>query len=231
MTQHNFQQIDKLTLADSDLIAKGGLRLVFKHPEQAGLLVKVIDPEAKKIRYGKDVAWYKLPRRSAHYACFYREVSEFIAVWAKAAQAPPFLQRVAGFADTQFGLGMVVEAALNQEGDYAPSLADLTRKGLLTTEIIEQLKLFWEQLLSSNVVVSDLHPGNLVHAFHPENGPHFTLIDGIGCSTLIPLDANVPFFNHRTKKRKFGRMLSNLHSITAQTKDNKTAALLKQIRI
>jgi hypothetical protein len=199
--------LESIDLKHLDPVFKGGMRLVFIHPENPDLLIKVIDPNAKKIRYGKDVAFYKRPRRHGHYVNYFREVSEYIAIWNLEERAPHFLQKIIGFVETNEGLGLIVEAAFDENGNYAPTLAYLIKNELMNDEIFEKLIEFLGYLKNSSVIISDLHPKNIVYAFKPEIGFYFVMIDGIGCSTLIPIKAIFGFLNKRSKNRKIKRMM------------------------
>ena len=56
-----------LKLKDCTPLAQGGSRLVFEHPNDADLLVKVIRPEVIEDRFGKNTKWYKKRRRLGKY--------------------------------------------------------------------------------------------------------------------------------------------------------------------
>jgi hypothetical protein len=42
--------------------------------------------------------------------------------------------------------------------------------------------------VQSDVIVGDLHAGNIVYAYTPDRGESFVMIDGLGFKTLIPLE-------------------------------------------
>lgn len=195
-----------LPLKDREPIAKGGLRLVYEHPDDPSLLVKVMRPEAVASRYGKDQPWYKRRRRFRQYVLFAREALEFLATWASHGETLPIAQRVVGFVETDMGLGLVTDAVRGPDGALAPTLAHLIDRGIFDKEAEDALEVFLTGLLSCDLVIADLHERNLVYAAAPGGIRRFVMIDGIGASTILPLKAFVPALNRRNKADKIRRL-------------------------
>ena len=77
-------------LKDAEIIAAGHTRDVYRHPDDASLLIKVIRASAIATRYGRGSPWYKFKRRRyAHLISYLREVREQIAVHAIGGDADP----------------------------------------------------------------------------------------------------------------------------------------------
>lgn len=195
-----------LSLKDRQPIAKGGLRLVYEHPDDPSLLVKVMRPEAVADRYGKGQPWYKRRRRFRQYILFAREALEFLATWASHGRTLSIAQRVAGFIETDMGLGLVTDAVRGPDGALAPTLASLIDRKLFDSEAQDALEEFLTELLNCDLVIADLHERNLVYAAGEDGKRRFVMIDGIGASTILPLKAFIPSLNRRNKKAKIRRL-------------------------
>ncbi len=188
-----------LRLQDREPLAKGRARLVFEHPEDPALLVKVIRPEVIEARFGSGAAWYKRRRRFGRYLSYIREIQEFVAVWSAENRSPHFLQKVHGLVETDLGLGLVTSAARTEDGSLAPSLSKVMLDGDFNEEAAAKLEEFFSQLLACAVIVSDLNPGNLVYAHSPPHGRHFVLIDGLGNNNIWPMKILSRWVNRRSK--------------------------------
>jgi len=69
-------------------IASGKFRLVYEHPENRNLLIKVIRPEMIDQRWGSGAPWFKRQRRMGQYSLFLREITEFLATCTANGKAP-----------------------------------------------------------------------------------------------------------------------------------------------
>ena len=193
-------------LKDAEIIAAGRTRDVYRHPDDASLLIKVIRPSAIAERYGRGAPWYKFKRRRyRHLIAYLREVREQIAVHATGEPHPNFLQKIVGFVDTDMGMGLVVEAVRAADGSSAPTVADLAGKGQLDASRLAALDRFLDEMVNSPVIVADLNPFNVVYGGGADGVDHFVLIDGIGHKNLIPLERMSTRINRWTKARKADR--------------------------
>ena len=194
-----------LALARERPLAQGRMRLVFRHPLNPNLLVKVIRPDVIAKRWGEERQWYKMRRRYGHYVSYIRECEEYIAGWAGHGGALPFAQKIIGFVTTDLGLGLVVEAVLDEDGGLAPTLASLVKRRAISPELRAEIDSFLDDLVASNLIVADLNPTNIVRGIAPGGGHRFVVIDGLGLSTVLPFKL-IPAIN-RASKRKRARAL------------------------
>lgn len=201
---------DELHLSDAAPLAKGALRAVYQHPRHPELLVKIIRPEIIERRWGKKAAWYKRFRRVRQYVAVLREVEEYLACQALHGDHLPILQRVIGFAATDLGLGFVTEALLDREGRLAPSLGSLMRAGRCDGRVRDAFEAFARDFAASDVVIGDFSAENIVLAWDEQHGERFVLVDGLGCSTFIPLKAWWPALNRRRKLRRLAQVRAQL---------------------
>jgi len=193
-----------LTLAPLDPIGHGAQKLVYRHPDDPRLLVKVVHPQFIR-RHDRKDAFYKRRRRIGHYRAFEREVREHLASRARHAghYAPcRHLQNILGIVDTDLGAALLVEAVLDEHGEPAPSLADLLDGGRYGPREAQALEAFIDWAMTSNVLINDLSPENLV--WHRQG--HFVLIDGMGDRAGIPIRSHSQWLNRRYKRRKIAAL-------------------------
>jgi hypothetical protein len=212
---------EPIQLQHAEPLAKGHSRLVFQHPHRKDWLIKVIRPEVIEKRFGSGASWYKRRRRYGRYLSYIRETQEYIAAWASHGRELPFLQKIIGFETTDFGLGLVMEAVRDADGELAPNLAMLISSGRFDKVVRENLAIFLDRLLEADVIVSDMNVGNLVYAHDPVHQDHFVLIDGLGNNTLWPLKAISRRINRRSKRlyRKIDFLLAMAGNARPTTKE------------
>lgn len=192
-----------LALKDAEVVAAGSTRNVYRHPDDPALLVKVIRPAAIEQRFGSGAPWYKYKRRRyRHLIAYLREIREQIAVHAMGGDHPSYLQKIVGIVETDMGMGFAVEAVRGRDGNFAPTVAELIRRGQFDRTLQEKLDRFLDDLVASPVIVADLHLSNVVLGYTPERGEHFVLIDGIGFKNVIPLERMSAYLNRWGKMRK-----------------------------
>lgn len=194
-------EMELITLTGQSPLAQGRMRLVFRHPRDPGLLIKVIRPEVIAKRWGEGKQWYKMRRRYGHYISYVRECEEYIAGWAGHDGALPFAQKITGLVPTDFGLGLVVEAVLGEDGQLAPTLASLVKGRPISPELRDEINSFLEELIASNLIVADLNPTNIVRGAAPGGGHRFVVIDGLGLSTVLPFKL-IPAINRASKRKR-----------------------------
>ena len=96
-----------------------------------------------------------------------------------------FLQLICGFAATDAGYGMIVEALRDRNGEYAPSLEALAKSGRFTAEARRHFQQFVDDLLGPRIVLTGATPGNVLYSYDDDRGQRFVLIDGFGQRGLM----------------------------------------------
>jgi hypothetical protein len=192
----------KFLLKDTQPLANGASRLVYRHPQDPGLLIKVMKPSWLARRFGKKHRWYKPRRRRyRHLLGHLREVREHLALHAEGQDHPPFLQKIVGFAETDLGLGLVIEAVRDRDGGLAPTLAKLIDAGKFTPEHAAALDAFCESVANTSAIFTDLTARNVVYGSTERAGERFVFIDGLGFKTLIPLQRMSGAINRWSNRR------------------------------
>ncbi|WAC20183.1 YrbL family protein [Luteolibacter sp. SL250] len=193
-------------LKDRAPITKGGLRLVYEHPDDPAVLVKVMRPEAVAGRYGEKGTWWRRNRRHGPYILFVREIREYLAVRAQGGGYESSVQKIFGLVDTDMGLGLVVEAGRGPDGALAPTAARLIANGGFDARAAAALEDFNRAILESNVVLADLHERNIVYARMRDGSDRFVMIDGLGSSTILPFKSWFVGINRRSKEKRIARL-------------------------
>lgn len=206
----------RIELKEASPLAQGHSRLVFQHPQHKDWLIKVIRPDVIEKRFGSGTAWYKRKRRYGRYLSYMREIQEYVAAWAKRGEELHFVQKIIGFETTDLGLGLVIEAARDDNGELAPNLGMLISSGRYDDKVKADLQEFLNQLLAADVIISDLNVGNLVYAHNQAFGRHFVLIDGLGNNNIWPLKALSRRVNRWSKRGRFARLYRKIDFLLAK---------------
>jgi hypothetical protein len=200
-----------VALAGSPPVATGNSRVVYRHPADAQLLIKLVRPDKQAWFRDQRFRWYQKRRRYGELGSFLQEVAEHLAVRAEHGKTPPHLQEIVGFTETDLGLGLVVRAVRSQDGRYAPTLATVVRSGGFDHLARRALEAFFIWLLGSRIVVSDLNWGNLLYAWDASAGAHrFVLVDGMGESAAFPLRSFAAWINRGSKKKKIAGLRAKI---------------------
>ncbi len=200
--------ITPLQLSHLEPVAQGAQKLVFRHPEDPRVLVKVVNPRFIERREKRD-RFYQKRRRIGHHRAFARELLEHLvsrAINPGRLASCPHMQNILGVVDTDMGTALLVEAVLDEHGDLAPTLRDLLESGRFDEQARQALEAFLDWALASNVLISDLSADNL--ARHADG--HFVMIDGLGDRAGIPLRSHSPTLNRLYKRKKIDQLLQEL---------------------
>ena len=196
-----------LRLSGETPLATGSWKLVFQHPQDEGLLVKVVRREGNARR--SRGAWYKARPREGDLLLFSRELHEFVVAEANPNGRPSPIPRIVGLVETDLGLGLAVEKIRGQTGELAPSLDRLP-----TTEITPKIEQMLAALIADinqrRIVLSEFTPGNILIVDAGEQQSRLVLVDGFGDSSLIRLHSLTEFANTRRNLRKYREVLRRL---------------------
>ncbi len=208
--------ITPLRLASLDPVGQGAQKLVFRHPNDPRVLVKVVNPRFIERRDKRD-RFYQKQRRIGHHRAFAREMIEHLASRALAPgrlASCPHMQNILGVVDTDMGAALLVEAVLDENGELAPTLRDLIESGRYGEREQQALEVFLNWALASNVLINDLSADNL--AWHPDG--HFVMIDGLGDRAGIPIRAVSPWLNRLYKRKKIRQLRDEMQVLQNQTR-------------
>jgi PhoP regulatory network protein YrbL len=184
-----------LILSPTLFIARGGERIVYRHPHDAKLCVKVRfagapHPEetAGEVRY-----WQYLDR----YGCDFAHMPRF-----------------EGWAATNQGEGAVWELVQDYNGVISPSLKAVLQRGLATHDACRRaLAGLKEWILRHGVVWRDLHPRNIVCRFSRPGDFRLILVDGWGNNEFIPVSSWSRTLNRKKVLRRWDRFMTDFETL------------------
>lgn len=195
-----------IQLREDDCVARGKHRLVYRHPDNSGYLIKVMAPEFVKEKFGSNAKLVNRRRRLGQYTNFMREISEYLGEYARHSRSRSFLQKIIGLVETNLGLGLVSEVVWGPDGKMAPTLSDMIRQGQFNDQVRSDLEKLFNKILESDVILSDMNTGNYVYGVDEDGSRKFVVIDGIGQAHFLPMSSWVKWLNRYNKKK---RMLKN----------------------
>lgn len=197
----------EIVLSNKRAVAQGSIRDVYRHPTNPRLLVKVVRLATLDEKFGSGRRWFKSRRRRyGHLIGYLREVREQLALQAAAQGHPRYLQQIVGFAETDLGPGLVVEAIFAPDGSYAPTLGALLRKAPLSAKHARAFDRFCEELAQSPLILSEMNIDNVVYGSTDDGEERFVLIDGIGHKKFIPLEVASRALNRWNSRRKIANL-------------------------
>lgn len=202
-----------MMLAERKPLFRGHQRLVFQHPEQSDLLIKVLRVEYVQEKYGPNGSLHNRCRRCREYQPFFMEFREYLVACARAPSCLPYIQEIVGLVWTDLGLGLIVRKISARDGASAPTLDRFLRlHGKLDPERKRLLDDCLRCLEESDVIVDDLNDCNLVLGVDHTGTERFVLIDGIGSSTLVPIKALSALANRWSKRRRIARLRARIEA-------------------
>jgi len=176
-----------LILDESHFIAEGQGRLVFHHPDDKNLVVK-IQKKRKVKRFNTLRRMFSRNKRRFLPILFsWVEIDEYAAMAARHDKVPKFCVQFRGFANTNKGLGAIFDAVLTPDGTIAPTLAQLAKTQEYNEDIITAIDQFWDEAEKFDAVIWDSHAKNVLVSGSLETEIALVLVDGLGERTLVPL--------------------------------------------
>lgn len=207
-----------LDLSGETSAFSGQLQNVYAYPGRPDLLIKVVRQNFAAERWKGWRGALKRRRRIGVLASALRTVTEHLALRNNGVFPKRHVQEFVGFVETSAGVGLVARALRGRDGGYAPTLRSLIDAGCWGPELEARLDEFIDWMMTSPLVVGDLHAGNLVLAFDAEHGERLVLIDGMGDKGFIPVNSLVPFFNRQHKRRRARRLRETIARLAARAK-------------
>lgn len=168
-------------------IAKGNGSLVFLHPTDPGILLKVPrDRRQKRLRRRISAVLRPGKRRFGKYREWYREYEEYIAAVCKAGTLPRCLPEPRGFVDTSLGPAYAVEK-ISDEGTGALALTvEAYLDDFGSQDLEAALNRFFDEVERYRIIFFDLKLYNLCVIRDVSGKPvRVVSIDSIGENTLL----------------------------------------------
>jgi hypothetical protein len=205
---HRF--MSHLKLSGTDPLGIGRQRYVFLHPLDPDLVVKiplghVLDDERTRPR-----PRYHRRFLFRHLADTYSEMRAHLVLYARLGELPFRIAKFHGFAETDLGLAEVCELKKGADGLPAPSLRQMLADGTYNEAHQAALSRFLDWVLSSELTLKELHPGNLVYADVGTGTEEFVLVDGVGEKGQLSLRSRFPLLNRWHKQKHIKVLLAKI---------------------
>ena len=181
-----------LNLNENKLIGVGSERKCYFHPRDKRKCIKIT---------------YKFGRRTAS-RCK-REI-KYSLKYSNLPYDLPSIPQYFGTVNTNLGCGHVFELVLDYDGNISKKLSEYIKTNGTNNSLTEKISSLYRSFLQSRVLVSDLHPGNLLLQMPSVDDYHLVMIDGYGNSDFIKICDYSRFFLKKKLMRKFSRMLTQI---------------------
>ena len=181
-----------LNLNEDKLIGIGSERKCYFHPRDKRKCIKIT---------------YKFGRRTAS-RCK-REI-KYSLKYSNLPYDLPSIPQYFGTVNTNLGCGHVFELVLDYDGNISKKLSEYIKTNGLNNSLTGKISSLYRSFLQSRVLVSDLHPGNLLLQMPSVDDYHLVMIDGYGNSDFIKICDYSRFFLKKKLMRKFSRMLTQI---------------------
>ncbi len=207
--------LEPIRLKDQTPVASGALQIVYQHPREPDLLVKVLQLDKMRRRWLRKSRGLPIRRRFGFYNAWVRELNEYIAIRSRAPEGeyPEFLQRHYGLTETDLGLGLLVGKVKGRDGALAPTLGQVVSKHGLSADLRGKIADLRRRVEALNLVTTDISVNNILLAWSERHGDHLVIIEGLGDNTLIPIKSMSRHLNRRSIRRHFARTLAGLEGI------------------
>ena len=106
----------------------------------------------------------------------------------------PSIPQYFGTVNTNLGCGHVFELVLDYDGNISKKLSEYIKTNGPNNSLKGKISSLYRSFLQSRVLVSDLHPGNLLLQIPSVDDYHLVMIDGYGNSDFIKICDYSRFF-------------------------------------
>jgi hypothetical protein len=198
-----------LKFEGAPVVSQGGSRKLFVHPERSDWLVKVYLQRFHDVNIERYPLTTKFRRLKLYWALI-NELIEFVAIRENPTTETKYLQTIIGTADTDYGLGMIVEGIFSEDGSLAFTLRDLVLERKYEDKHQRELEKLFSWMSETDIIIRDFSLDNLVWDYKKQC---FVIIDGIGSKATLSLRSFSKAYNSRENRKriaKFRKRLKNL---------------------
>ncbi len=204
--------LDPVTLTSQTPLLNSKTRWVYEHPDSRDVLIKV-----HMSRLGQKPAqglkgWFA--RQEDHFMYttgMLRELKQFVeSRYRDYGDIVHHIAPVYGVVDTDLGLGLLVAAARDAEGNLAPTVRKLMQHRAMTPPRQHKLEQVLQAIEKTDLVIGDLNAENIVLQGAGGEDERFVIIDGLGERTWIPTQSLVKAVGRRRKQAFVAKMRRRL---------------------
>lgn len=190
--------MDKLIyLSINDIIADGGRRTIYKHPEYNNRLIKVPKME-ELVSKRKRAPFYKRIRPLFMFDENYKDFFAYSLYNRKDKKIFDFIPKSYGFVKTNIGKGLSVEWIKNFDGSISITVEEYIRQNGLDDKIKKALMELFDKIYETAFVCRELTDFNIVvKRLNDKNDIKLYIIDGFGNQEFIPISSFFKFLARR----------------------------------
>ena len=198
-----------IDLSNSKPFANGGNRACYQHPENINICLKITHPDLPNKLKAK-APWYKKYRSLDSFDDNKREELAYNqkAISKNESIVWDHLVRWHGFEETSKGLASATEMVLN-DGMIAETLESYLFTNGKDEKITVAINDFENWLKKTLILTKNIIPHNIV-VKKTEGKLQLKIIDGLGCSSFLPLPKISKFFAKRYVSRRVELMHSRI---------------------
>lgn len=185
--------MSRIELSESDLIGKGGRRLVYAYPGDPGRCIKVPKP-------GKHS-----DRQQQREIKFYQQL-----------QKKPFptdhITRYLGTVETNLGTGYIYDAIRDADGRVSERFKELILNGHgQVSDYLRIMETLEDYLFDNLILFYDLGPSNILCRKNEDGVLEPIITDGLGEVVAIPILNYFPSLRRRTIRRRWLRLIEYMN--------------------
>lgn len=207
--------LSPLVLSGQAPLLTSKTRRVFEHPEDEGLLVKV--HISRKLAPGVDGIRAFLANKQDHFLYttgIMRELQQFVeSRYRDYGDVVEHIAPIYGVIDTDLGLGLIVAAVRDSQGQLAPTVRKLFQNDAMNGERRTKLDRLLKAIQETPLVIGDLNQENIVLENAGGANERFMIIDGLGERTWIPAQRWLSFVGTRQKRNFVAKVRARLDRV------------------
>jgi len=192
----------KIRLKDKEILAKGGHRTCYVHPEDKNKILKVFTSGKGPRERRKNEPFSKKVRPLYRFDDHLKDLKAYRSLAKKGDGVWKHFPKCFGLIETDLGKAICMELIRTNGDQMAPTVADYLKKNGLTHDLKNAIDDLFSFLLNNCIITRDLGAQNLV--IKKGIGYQIYIVDGIGNTDLIPI-AN---FSKRWARKKIERHIN-----------------------
>lgn len=171
-----------LKISAQPILASGGWRHVYQHPEDPKSLLKVIRPDITP----KGWSLRSEKRDFGPYREWYCEQKEYISIINRTGTLPDFIAEYRGMCQTDLGPAQIVEKISNESDNALSKTLSQSLNDFTEAEIRAAYNTFITKVSQARAIIGDIHFKNLlVKRDHNGQIASIICVDGLGERTWI----------------------------------------------
>ena len=203
---------DVVVIDKAKLLGKGGSKVVYVDPRDAGRCIKIIFNHEKITKDLKMEIAYRRTRK------------------IRRLPSSKLMVEYYGTVETDMGTGFVFERVADYDGETSRTFEDIINLQLeaeslgksvsefLRTEkeypdIRAALRQFRQELFEENIIIPDMGAFNYVVQFEGPTKWRVRIVDDIGCHSFVPLMNWIDYFGRAHVRRRWDRFIREIASL------------------